>query len=53
MPSRNVLKIDIPENYYHVYARDASRKAIFSMMRTFAIFLAFFIDIFSSTAIPR
>jgi putative transposase len=29
MPSRNVLKIDIPDSYYHVYARGASRQEIF------------------------
>ncbi len=29
MPSRNVLKIDIENSYYHVYARGASRKEIF------------------------
>lgn len=29
MPSRNVLKLDIPESYYHVYARGNSRQKIF------------------------
>lgn len=29
MPSRNVVKIDIADSYYHVYARGASRKEIF------------------------
>src|SRR5690606_32052011 len=29
MPSRNVLKIDIPNTYYHVYARGHSRQNIF------------------------
>ena len=29
MPSRNVLKIDVAEQYYHVYARGASRQNIF------------------------
>ena len=29
MPSRNVLKIDIPQSYYHVYARGTSRSEIF------------------------
>lgn len=29
MPSRNVVKIDIPDSFYHVYARGASRKEIF------------------------
>ena len=29
MPSRNVLKIDIPESYYHIYARRASKEPLF------------------------
>lgn len=29
MPSRNVLKIDAPESYYHIYARGASKKPVF------------------------
>ncbi len=29
MPSRNVIKIDIPQSYYHVYARGHGRQAIF------------------------
>lgn len=29
MPSRNIIKIDIPESYYHVYARGHGRQKIF------------------------
>jgi putative transposase len=29
MPSRNVLKLDLAESYYHVYARGNSRQEIF------------------------
>ncbi len=29
MPSRNVIKVDIADSYYHVYARGASRDEIF------------------------
>lgn len=39
MPSRNVIKIDVPESYYHVYARGASRKEIFLDNEDYAVFL--------------
>lgn len=42
MPSRNVLKIDIPESYYHVYARGASRKEIFLDDADYRYFLSLF-----------
>lgn len=29
VPSRNVLKVDVPDSYYHVYARGASKEDIF------------------------
>lgn len=29
MPSRNVFKVDIPESYYHIYARGHSRSKVF------------------------
>lgn len=29
MPSRNVFKVDIPDSYYHIYARGNSRDKIF------------------------
>jgi len=42
MPSRNVIKIDIPNSYYHVYARGASRKTIFIEDEDFDYFLGLF-----------
>lgn len=42
MASRNVLKIDVPQSYYHVYARGASRKAIFQDEDDFRYFLSLF-----------
>ena len=39
MPSRNVLKIDIPETYYHIYARGGSKLPIFITSDDFAVFL--------------
>jgi len=38
VPSRNVLKVDIPESYYHVYARGASRENIFLDVDDFKYF---------------
>ena len=29
MASKNVIKIDVPESYYHVYARGGGRKTVF------------------------
>lgn len=29
MPSRNIIKTDTPESYYHVYARGSGKQAIF------------------------
>lgn len=42
MPSRNVLKLDIAESYYHVYARGASRQQIFRDTTDYAYFLSLF-----------
>ena len=42
MPSRNVLKTYEPESFYHVYARSASKKAIFRD----ALDYEFFSDLF-------
>lgn len=39
MPSRNIIKIDIPDSYYHVYARGHSRSEIFIEPEDYAIFL--------------
>lgn len=29
MPSRNIIKIDIPDSYYHIYARGVSKSVIY------------------------
>lgn len=42
MPSRNVLKIDIPDSYYHIYARGASRQDIFLEPSDYSVFLELF-----------
>ena len=47
MPSRNVLKVDVADNYYHVYFRGANRSRIFrdaadfeKMLQLFARYLS-------------
>lgn len=42
MPSRNVLKENIPETFYHVYARGASRREIFLDQSGYLFFLSLF-----------
>lgn len=42
MPSRNVLKVDVPDSYYHVYARGASRLEIFHDNDDYRYFLELF-----------
>jgi putative transposase len=39
MPSRNVLKQDSPDSYYHVYARGNSRGKIFQDLADYEVFL--------------
>jgi hypothetical protein len=39
MPSRNVLKVDIPDSYYHVYARGRGRQAIYHDDEDYRTFL--------------
>jgi len=39
MPSRNVVKIDIPNTFYHVYARGHGRKAIHRDDEDYRVFL--------------
>ncbi|HTE22362.1 MAG TPA: transposase [Candidatus Limnocylindria bacterium] len=36
MPSRNILKDNVPESYYHVYARGVSKRQIFLDSRDYA-----------------
>jgi putative transposase len=42
MPSRNILKIDIPHSYYHVYARGGSRQTIYNDAEDYSVFLNLF-----------
>ena len=42
MPSRNVIKVDIPNSYYHVYARGHGRKKIFRDSEDFEAFTKLF-----------
>lgn len=42
MPSRNVLKLDEPQTYYHVYARGNSRTEIFLDQDDHIVFLKLF-----------
>lgn len=42
MPSRNVLKIDMPDSYYHVYARGHGKQKIFRDEEDFEYFLSLF-----------
>jgi putative transposase len=39
MPRRNVLKIDVPDSYYHVYARGVGKQPIFMDHADFQFFL--------------
>lgn len=42
MPSRNIVKTDVAESYYHVYARGANRQKIFLEQSDFVKFLRLF-----------
>lgn len=42
MPSRNIIKIDVPHSYYHVYARGHGRQAIFREDEDYRVFLNLF-----------
>lgn len=42
MPSRNTLKVDVPESYYHVYARGESQKDIFLEPSDYDYFIGLF-----------
>ncbi|MBL8121276.1 transposase, partial [Candidatus Saccharibacteria bacterium] len=39
MPRRNVLRMDAPESYYHVYARGANKHKIFLDEQDYVMFL--------------
>ncbi len=40
MVSRNTVKVDIPDSYYHIYARGASRQPIFLEDQDYRVFLS-------------
>jgi putative transposase len=42
MPSRNVLKIDAAQQYYHVYARGNSRGKVFPEVADYEMFISLF-----------
>ena len=42
MPSRNVIKIDVEQSYYHVYARGHGRQKIFRDDEDYRVFLNLF-----------
>jgi putative transposase len=42
MPSRNVIKVDVSDSYYHIYARGHGRQAIFREEDDYWVFLNLF-----------
>jgi putative transposase len=42
MPSRNVLKVNVPDAYYHVYARGINKENLFLESRDYKYFLGLF-----------
>jgi putative transposase len=48
MPSRNVLKENIPESYYHIYVRGASKRQIFLDAQDYHYFERLFVRYLSS-----
>lgn len=42
MPSKNTVRIDVSESYYHVYARGASKGVVFNGATDFVFFLGLF-----------
>ena len=42
MPSRNVIKINVPESYYHVYTRGVNKQQIFLDESDYLFFLSLF-----------
>ena len=39
MPSRNLLRVDVPDGYYHVYTRGVNSRTIFRNDQDFRVFL--------------
>lgn len=42
MPSRNSIKIDVADSFYHVYNRGVNKQKIFNDERDYAVFLSLF-----------
>lgn len=51
MPSRNVLKIDVGDCYFHAYARGSNRQPIFLDASDFGYFLSLFARYLSHTPV--
>jgi len=48
MPSRNITKVQVPESYYHVYARGSNKQKIFLEVADYKYFLNLFERYFAS-----
>ena len=53
MPRRNVLRSDVPESFYHVYARGHSKRRIFYDEQDFLYFLSLFERYLSSQEVKN
>ena len=53
MPSRNIYKVDVPDTYYHVYARGASKQNIFLNDDDFKFFINLFARYLSSSPVKN
>lgn len=42
MPSRNIIKVNIPDSYYHVYARGTNKQKLFLEAADYKYFLSLF-----------
>ena len=48
MPSRNITKVQVPNSYYHVYARGSNKQKIFLEAADYKYFLSLFERYFAS-----
>ena len=51
MPSRNILKIDVPDSYYHLYARGRGRQKVYRDHEDYVAFLSLFHRYLSISAV--
>jgi len=42
MPSRNLLRVNVADSYYHVYSRGVNSRTIFKSEKDYVVFLALF-----------